>query len=353
MSVAVGVDDVWLYRHDASIRRAPASNEKLVLSMALLQSFGADYLLPIQARAETDPNGQGVLSGPLWLVGSGDPEVGANDIGLLAKRIEDAGVTKVVGRVLGATRPFAHDWHAPGWKSSFDELYVPLPTALSFEGNVDGGRHIDNPEVRAAQALTKELRAQGVAVTGRPGDGIPPTTPVQIASVESKELSVIMRDMNVPSSNFHAETLGKLLGWADAGPPGTIAKGAAAIEAFAADATGALIVANDASGLSYQDRIAPQQMVELLWYAQDQPWENDLRGTLPKPGQGTLAGRLGGITVRAKTGTLDIASALSGWVWLEQRDRWAAFSIISHGLPKDEASRFEDAIVRTLSERAT
>src|SRR5262245_45744164 len=36
MSVAVGFEDTWLYRHDAGVRRIPASNEKLLLSLALL-----------------------------------------------------------------------------------------------------------------------------------------------------------------------------------------------------------------------------------------------------------------------------------------------------------------------------
>ncbi|HET9672646.1 MAG TPA: hypothetical protein VFQ40_07335, partial [Actinomycetota bacterium] len=36
VSVAVGVDGRWLYRHGARTPRPPASNEKLLLSMALL-----------------------------------------------------------------------------------------------------------------------------------------------------------------------------------------------------------------------------------------------------------------------------------------------------------------------------
>jgi D-alanyl-D-alanine carboxypeptidase/D-alanyl-D-alanine-endopeptidase (penicillin-binding protein 4) len=69
------------------------------------------------------------------------------------------------------------------------------------------------------------------------------------------------------------------------------------------------------------------------------------------PGEGTLGGRLAGLEVRAKTGTLigDI-SALSGYVRLRS-GRWASFSVMSE-LPKDEAVALEDAIVRAIAANA-
>jgi hypothetical protein len=43
---------------------------------------------------------------------------------------------------------------------------------------------------------------------------------------------------------------------------------------------------------------------------------------------------------------------LSGWVWLEDRDAWGEFSIVSRGLTKEAAVRIEDAIVRTVGANA-
>ena len=74
---------------------------------------------------------------------------------------------------------------------------------------------------------------------------------------------------------------------------------------------------------------------------------------LPKGGKGTLEGRLTGVTVRAKTGTLDGISALSRWVRLERSNAWAEFSILSHGLSKSDAVAIENAVVRTLANKAT
>ena len=353
MSVAIGLDGVWMYRQDASVRRTPASNEKLLLSLAILDRLGPDHPLPTRAMTEDDDLSDGIVNGPLWILGSGNPEVTTKTMAALAGRIENAGINKISGRVIGSKRGFGRDWDAPGWKSYFPRDYVPLPTALTFNFNVSGGVHIRNPEKRAAAALTKALRNKGVKVTGTPGLGISPAVGLdEVGEVGGPTLETVLRHMNVPSSNFRAEVLGKLLGYHRAGAPGTIAKGAAAIEAFA-NARGGNLDANDGSGLSYSNKVPPQGMVELLWYAEDEPWGGDLRATLPKGGEGTLASRVRSVTVRAKTGTLDGISALSGWVWLKQENRWAAFSIISRGMPKTTASGIEDAIVTTLHERAS
>jgi D-alanyl-D-alanine carboxypeptidase len=108
---------------------------------------------------------------------------------------------------------------------------------------------------------------------------------------------------------------------------------------------------HDASGLSYANRVTTGDMAMLLNRALRRPWGNDLLTSLAVPGEGTLGGRLAGLEVRAKTGTLigDI-SALSGYVRLLS-GRWASFSIMSE-LPKDEAVALEDAIVRAIASSA-
>jgi D-alanyl-D-alanine carboxypeptidase/D-alanyl-D-alanine-endopeptidase (penicillin-binding protein 4) len=74
---------------------------------------------------------------------------------------------------------------------------------------------------------------------------------------------------------------------------------------------------------------------------------------LPHAGQGTLKERLKGVLLRAKTGTLTDASALTGWVWLERADRWAEFSIMSSGYDDTAAKDVEDRIVRVIANYAT
>ena len=169
--------------------------------------------------------------------------------------------------------------------------------------------------------------------------------------MQSDPLAEIMRRMNMVSSNFRAEVLGKMLGATRIRPPGTIAKGARVIETFAAS-RGVRVTAHDSSGLSYDNRVSAEGIVELLTDAERAPWGEILRGTLPAGGEGTLDGRLETVTLRAKTGTLIDVSALSGWVWLEREDAWAAFSILSSGMDEDRAKTIENKIVRVVSANA-
>jgi D-alanyl-D-alanine carboxypeptidase len=351
VSVEIAYGGQALYRHKDWVTRPPASNEKLLLSLALLDRLSPSTTVPLRALTTRKPI-DGVIEGDVWIVGHGDPETGPGDMRQLAAAIAAKGVRRIRGHVYGATGPFARDWFAPGWKDYFPTYYVALPTALTFEGNVGPtGRHISDPERRAATSLTAQLEHAGIPVSKRPELGSPPSTLKGLATVISDPLVAMLKRMNTRSRNFYAEVFGKLLGARRAGAPGTIAKGARAIEAFAA-AHGVNVVANDASGLSYANRVTVTGIVDLLEYAETRPWGGTLRETLPKGGQGTLEGRLTDVRLRAKTGTLDEVSALSGWVWLERVGDWAEFSILSRGITKQHSMRIENAIVRVVHANA-
>lgn len=349
VGLSVREDGQYLYRHADVRRRAPASNEKLLLSMALLDRLGADATLLTQAAAAAAPVA-GVIGGDLWIVGSGDPDVRLSTMRRLAQELVAGGVIRIDGAVLGSTGFFKRDWRAPGWKSDFPRTQVALPTALVYEGNQAGGVHITDPELRAARALTEELRDRGVAVAGKAGTGKPPPALVPVVELRSEPLADLLDVMNRFSSNFWAEVLGKRLGAEAHGAPGSIAKGAAAIRGWAAQ-FGVVVKARDSSGLSYGNRISPSGLVRLLDLMEDRPWGPDLREALAEGGQGTLHGRLVHVPVHAKTGTLSSISALSGYVWLRRRGTWAEFSILSR-LSKDAAVRIEDRVVRILWRRA-
>lgn len=352
VSVTIALRGETLYRHKDWVDRPPASNEKLLLSMALLKRVGPDATIPTRLFATERTGADGVIEGNLWIVGHGDPEIDALDMAALARAMVDEGIERVRGRVFGSTGPFARDWWAPGWRDYFPRVYIALPTGLTFRFNEgSGGRHLRDPERLAAKALTRKLEARGIAVTGKPGSGSPPSGLVSLASIHSDPLVSIMQRMNAISSNFRAEVLGKLLGATRLGPPGTIAKGARVVERFAA-ARGVRIEAYDASGLSYDNRASTADLVGLLRVAERAPWGEVLRDTLPAGGEGTLQDRLETVTVRAKTGTLIDVSALSGWVWLEREDAWAAFSILSSGIDEDRAKSIENKIVRVVAANA-
>jgi D-alanyl-D-alanine carboxypeptidase len=74
---------------------------------------------------------------------------------------------------------------------------------------------------------------------------------------------------------------------------------------------------------------------------------------LPGGGQGTLEDRLRDVRLRAKTGTLENVSALSGWVWLDRAADWAEFSIMSSGMSTSTSKTIENRIVRTIAAKAS
>ncbi|MGH2698005.1 MAG: D-alanyl-D-alanine carboxypeptidase/D-alanyl-D-alanine-endopeptidase [Actinomycetota bacterium] len=341
VSVVVAARGATLYEHEGAKRRTPASVQKLLLSMALFDSLGPKHRLATRIMSTTR---KGVVDN-LWVVGGGDPtmvtgwgDAAHTGVGRIARRIERSGIRKVRGAVLVDGSAIGNDWDAPGWQP-WSRDFAARPTALALNGN----RSAD-PTIAFGRALTSALERRGVAVDGQPRFGRAPRNARRIATVRSASLRDLVTHMNVTSSNFYAETLGKVLGAHTFGAPGTMAKGARAIERFATR-RGVSVRAHDSSGLSYANRVSASGVVTLLGRARLRSWGAALRRSLPRPGRGTLAGRLAGLPVRAKTGTLwSGASALAGWVELRGGAR-AEFAILSRHVPKS----LEDALVRVAA----
>ncbi len=349
ISVSVAEGDRLVYAHAGNMPRPPASNEKLLLSGALLEHFGPAFRIPTTVEGSRPANGS--VAGDLWLVGRGDPELNGAALEGLARRLRAAGIPAVGGSVIGVTNTFTRERWAPGWQP-IALRFISLPTALTFDANTGPGGFVFDPEQRAAAVLTADLRALGVRVAGPPRAGRELRREPVLATIRSAPLVEILRRQNLDSLNLDAEVLTKMLGAAVFGPPGSIAKGARAIQSWARQ-HGVDAVAHDGSGLSYRNRVSTNGMVRLLAAANSEPSASALRSTLATAGQGTLAGRLLGLRARAKTGTLlKQVSALSGWVWLKRSRRWAEFSVLSRGLSKPQAVVLEDRIVSIIAKHA-
>ena len=317
--------------------------------MTALSELGPAYRINTNAAVVPGTLRRGVVHGDLWIVGHGNPEFDDAAARVLGLKIRAAGIRRVTGSVLGDTAGFVRDRHAPGWHPlALDN--VGLPTALSFDHNIAPSGYVLIPELRAAQAVTADLRSNGIRVGSAARAAAASGSLHPIATVRSAPLGDILHRQNITSDNTDAETLSKVLG-AQFGGEGSIAGGASVIRAWLHD-RGVEAKVLDASGLSYRDRISPLDLTRLLTSALHRPWGALLRASLPGPGEGTLGSRLAGIAVRAKTGTLTQGiSALSGYLRLRS-GRTATFSILSQGLTKDDAVRIEDAIVRTLASKA-
>jgi D-alanyl-D-alanine carboxypeptidase/D-alanyl-D-alanine-endopeptidase (penicillin-binding protein 4) len=115
-------------------------------------------------------------------------------------------------------------------------------------------------------------------------------------------------------------------------------------------------VIEDGSGLSYGDRLTPYALVRLLGAMYQRPDFDVFYDSLAIAGtDGTMEKRMRASAAagnaRAKTGTLNIATSLSGYV-RSANDHLVAFSILLAGDPVDaeRAGKAQDEIVIVLAE---
>lgn len=344
-----------LFATHARLALRPASNEKLATTYAALTALGPSF------RIETDVLGDGKQSGATWrgdlvLKGYGDPSLSSADVRSLARQVAAAGIRHVTGRIVGDESWFDTRRTGTGWKAKFYLHESPALSALIVDRGWTGRSETGRPALMAAQLLRLDLRRAGVTVHGEAAVGVASADAVSLADVESPPLSALLRHMDVSSDNFYAEMLLKEIG-AVQGSGGSAAAGLAVTRRLLAEAgvplAGVRMV--DGSGLSRLDRWTPRGLATLLrtmWLDPDlQPYTVP---ALPIAGEtGTLEHRMRsgpahGL-VRAKTGTTDNSSALSGFVG----DRYA-FSILENGRPvrTRNAERSQNRFAQVLARAA-
>jgi D-alanyl-D-alanine carboxypeptidase/D-alanyl-D-alanine-endopeptidase (penicillin-binding protein 4) len=332
---------------------APASNEKLLVTLAALVDLGPGLQIDTDVLGAGEQLGD-VWSGQLVLRGYGDPQLTSAGLGRLAAQVRAAGIQRVTGGVLADESFFDARRTVDGWKSSFYLDESPPLSALIVDRGLYAGRLTETPALAAGLLFRTALRRAGVAVGGGVSVGTSSALLTPLASIQSPPLWRLLRFMDRESDNFTAELLLKQLG-ALGGGQGTSAAGAA--EVFAVlqreqiPTAGVAIV--DGSGLSSLDRLTPECILGLLRDA----WTNpELRpaftSVLAVAGRnGTLEDRMRSGPARgrvlAKTGTTNLASALSGFA----AGRYA-FSILQNGHPvsawwaRTAQDRFATALVQ-------
>ncbi len=264
----------------------------------------------------------------------------------------------------------------------------PGSTSLTLWGNVpvdDAGANealaIEDPAEFAAALFHQLLENRGIVVYGkqrtrhtelaslstltvtasapaRGGDDstrVLPNQPLVLASHQSKPLIEDVRVINKVSQNLHAEILLRLLG-REKGTAGTVEGGLEVLRGFLnqASVSSDQYLFYDGSGLSRQNLVTPQAVVQLLRYTANQPWGASFRETLPVAGiDGSLADRFPNLDPRthvyAKTGALGGVKTLSGYA-TTARGQQVAFSILSNNfnLPSKRVLDTIDSLVEAI-----
>ena len=215
--------------------------------------------------------------------------------------------------------------------------------------------------------LKRALEAKGIRVLGRvvtirqasasplsplsfPLTGNRITWPKLIGTHTSPPLQELLKIINKESHNFFAETVAKTLGRVVVGD-GSYSGGQRAISEFLVHEVGVPeneIRMRDGSGLSAQNGASPRVFVQLLSFMSESPHWEDFWDTLPEAGIRRELGRMyrspAAGNLRAKTGTINGVSALSGMVRTRNGER-ILFSILGNDLTSEyRAKRAEDQL---------
>ena len=300
-----------VYALNPDLALVPASNEKLAVSYAALRRLGPSF------RFRTEVLGSGrrrgaTWNGDLYLRGGGDPTLTTHGLRELAGALRRAGIRRITGDVLADESRFDTKRVAVGWEPSFYMNESPPLSALVVNRAQFEGRMTPDPAGAAAAVFVRILVQNGIRIGGRSAWGTAPARAELLAETASQSLGEILRFMDRESDNFTAEMLLKTLG------NGSTSAGAAVVAQTLRSAhvplRGVRIV--DGSGLSPLDRLTARAIAAILEAAwKDAHVRPVLWKALSVAGRsGTLAHRLRGWpTIHAKTGTTDIASALSGY----------------------------------------
>jgi D-alanyl-D-alanine carboxypeptidase/D-alanyl-D-alanine-endopeptidase (penicillin-binding protein 4) len=344
------------YRYHAWKRFTPASNEKLVTTVAALATLRPGF------RYETTLSGRGTrqgstYTGDIFLVGAGDPTLTTGGLTTLARRLHASGVRRITGRILGDESIFDRVRFGPQWKSSFYGTESPPLSGLTVNRNTaPNGHMLPYPALSAAKLMRAALIANGISVGGKAATGTATFGTPELVSVASRPLWKILRFMDTNSDNFYAEMIIKAVGALGNGT-GSTASGLAVARSvlqktIGADADGLRLV--DGSGLSANNRLTASALAELLARtAKDPTLGPPLRQALAIAGvDGTLVDRTVPRVV-AKTGTLDGVSTLSGYATTPTGARYA-FSILMNGsrLSDWDAHEAQDAIAKMIADQA-
>jgi D-alanyl-D-alanine carboxypeptidase/D-alanyl-D-alanine-endopeptidase (penicillin-binding protein 4) len=132
-----------VYGYNADEPRVIASNAKLFTTAAILDAFGPGYTFDTRLLMH-GPVRDGVLRGPLGVVGSGDPQISGRDYAgdafapfrAWAQALRDRGVKKVVGDVYLDHGLFEPPLVHPDWpRDQLTRWYEAPVEALSFSDN--------------------------------------------------------------------------------------------------------------------------------------------------------------------------------------------------------------------------
>ncbi len=370
-----------LYAHNAGKLFMPASNQKLLTGATALAQLGADYRF-VTTFAATGPVDAGVLAGDLVIVPSGDPTFAdhfwagdhRNAFRAMADSLAARGIRHISGGMVRGATPFPDQPCGFGWElddltedygACVQDLFVnegfrrvprrrtPTDTATTTEAIAD-------PRGAFFGALRAAMGERGISMAGAADTArVAGRDAINaLFAMQSPPLPAMLTRMMKPSQNQVAEILFKTVARERAGV-GRADSARRVMErqliAWGIDSTEFAV--RDGSGMSRHDFVTPRLLIRVLDTMRRAPTFDIWYASLPIAGvDGSLASRMRGTpaqgNVHAKTGTVDKARTLSGYVTTAD-GRLVLVSMLcnNYSVPNRDVDRVQDAILVALASR--
>lgn len=319
--------------HNASSPLIPASNMKVVTAGASLDLLGADTRLTTTFLTDGKPTDGSTVKGNLYMVGGGDPLLTTaaraaqpkhageprTDMEDVADKIVATGIRHVEGSVVGDASRYDDQSKVESWPDRyFTQGQVGRLSALIVDDGWDTRTGpASDPAQHAASVLTAMLEERGVMITGEPTVGKAPEDASMLVEIPSLTIGEIVTEMLQFSDNTTAEMLLKEIGLTHNGK-GSTAEGLGGVTSWSTEHGFPLDGTNivDGSGLSTDNKLTCGFLSAVLDSGGP---DGTLANGLAVPGApGTLKDRFPSAplhdAVRAKTGSLNGVTSLSGWL---------------------------------------
>ncbi|QQD75295.1 D-alanyl-D-alanine carboxypeptidase [Curtobacterium sp. YC1] len=305
---------------------------KTLTSATALSVLGGDHRIPTTVTRESPDTVALVGHGDATLsAGGGTVYPGAPTLAQLAEQVKTkVGSTPITTIVADGTYWSSADAWDPTWPVSERTIgYQPKVTALMVDGDradpaAATSPRSEDPVGRAGTAFRTALANAGVAGAASAQIVQRATTGTEtIATVSSQPVSALIGQMIPNSDNTLAEMLARVSS-KESGSNGSAASLTSvyqsALRSYGLDPVG--IVIKDGSGESAANAVSPEFVAHLMvQVASGADGLGTLGNALPVSGQsGTLASRFTGANavargkVHAKTGWIDSANTLGGWI---------------------------------------
>jgi len=346
------------------------------------------------------------LKGDIYIRGSGNPLLLSDDIIFAAQKIRSSGIKTITGDIIlddsyfdaqGFANKINHPAYASPAAFGMDLHTVSITVSgntknisaippngelkfyfnnsekqsirqiddLSYEiflnpadpVNIRQRFALSDPGLFAAGAFKNILQQNGVITSGLIKRGRVPSGAKEIVRLKSKDIAVMLEEMNRYSLNVLADNLLLSIGAKRAGSPGTVGKGVDALKEFMSGLGIKSEEMNlaDGSGLSRDNRITAGQMANFLMKISKKRWFQSFYKTIPAIGMdGEFVESPSGLeTLKLKTGRLMDVFSIAGYIDNNGRQTALAYMVNVPGADLLTVSDFVKALDQVLPGKIT